>query len=55
MATVIRDAIDRVEDPSETQHRRLWSRFESAVGGFHGGEGDASERHDAALTAAYAD
>ena len=55
MATVVRDAIDRLEDGSEAQHAHTWARFRSAVGTFHGGGGDVSGRHDDALAAAYSD
>ena len=52
MATVVRDAIDRLEDGSEAY---MWARFRSAVGTFHGGGGDISDRHDDALAVAYSD
>ena len=55
MATVVRDAIDHLEDGSETQEAHTWARFRSAVGTFHGGGGDVSGRHDDALAAAYSD
>ncbi len=52
MATIVRDAIDRLEDGSEAH---TWARFQSAVGTFHGGGGDVSDRHDDALVAGYSD
>jgi hypothetical protein len=52
MATIVRDAVDRLEDGSEAH---VWARFRSAVGTFHGGGGDVSHRHDDALVAAYSD
>jgi hypothetical protein len=55
MATVVRDAIDRLDDVSDAQHERAWSRFRSAVGSFHGGTGDVSEHHDDVLASAYAE
>lgn len=55
MATVVRDAIDRFEDGSETQQAHAWARFRSSVGTFHGGSDDVSERHDEALAGAYRD
>ena len=55
MATIVRDAIDRLEDGSEAQQAHAWARFRSTVGTFHGGSGDVSDRHDDALAAAYAD
>lgn len=55
MATVVRDAIDRLEDGLETQQAQSWARFRAAVGAFHGGDGDVSDHHDELLAAAYQD
>ena len=55
MATVVRDAVDRLEDGSDAQQAQAWARFRAAVGAFHGGDGDVSGRHDEALVAAYED
>jgi hypothetical protein len=53
MAAVIRDALDRAIGVDEVARRR--ERAVAAIGGFHSGLHDVSERHDDYLAEAFED
>jgi hypothetical protein len=53
IATVIRDAVDQLDDGDERAEREGWERFSAVVGAFHGGPGVVSEEHDDELARAY--
>jgi hypothetical protein len=55
MATVIREAVDRVDDDRARSERDGWDRFADGVGAFRGGPANVSEHHDEELVRAYED
>ena len=55
MATVIREAIDRLEDAAEERREEVWQRAMSVVGKYRGHGGNLSEEHDEELARAYED
>ena len=52
MAGLIREAVDRTYSLSGADDA-AWQRAVAAVGGFHSGRSDTSERHDDALVDAF--
>ena len=55
MATVIREAVERLDDDAHRAEEKAWDRFAGLVGAFRGGPGNVSEEHDAELAYAYED
>jgi hypothetical protein len=49
IAAVVRDAVDRTLPVDPGDREALIQRALAAVGGFHSGTGDLSERHDEIL------
>jgi len=49
IAAVVRDAVDRTLPIDPGDREALIQRALAAVGGFHSGTGDLSERHDEIL------
>ena len=54
VATVVRDAVDLAYPEEAEERRQAHLRSLSAVGRFHSGKTDISERHDDYLAEAYA-
>ena len=53
IATLVRDAVEQVYPDELETRRRLHARSLRAIGRFHSGESDVSERHDEYLAEAY--